>query len=40
MHKQPEFDFLKTVSHEDIQKVAMKLPTKSRLLDLWPSFFG
>ena len=35
----PSFDSFKTVSDEEIQKAIMKSPTKSCLLDPWPTFF-
>ena len=31
--------FFKTFSDEEIDKAIMKSPTKSCLLDLWPTFF-
>ena len=34
----PSFDSFKTVSEEEIQKTIMKSPTKSCLLDPWPTF--
>ena len=34
----PSFDSFKTVSDEEIQKAIMKSPTKSYLLDTWPTF--
>ena len=34
----PSFDSFKTVSDEEIQKAIMKSPTKSCLLDPWPTF--
>ena len=34
----PSFDSFKTVSDEEIQKAIMKSPTKSCLLDQWPTF--
>ena len=35
LHK---FDFFETVSDEEIHKTIMKSPTKSCLLDPWPTF--
>ena len=34
----PSFDSFKKVSDEEIKKAIMKSPTKSCLLDLWPTF--
>ena len=34
----PNFDFFEPVSVEEIHKAIMKSPTKSCLLDPWPTF--
>ena len=34
----PKFDLFKSVSEDEVQKVTTKSPTKSCLLDPWPTF--
>ena len=36
----PSFDSFQTVSKEETQKAIMKSPTKSCLMDPWPTFLG